>query len=807
MVRSRVVSGAILALMAVSGTSLADQQTSGQQKCLNKVSGGGRKVTSSTIRNSSDCMKKGSAGSLPPGTTAQDCLFADLKGRIAKARLKVDSAGQSYCISPVPPDFGYTDSTLVGDAHEDEAVALVPDCFGSDLDAALAGPLAADPSAKCSAGTLSATSRISDAMLKQYLGCMKTGLKDGSITDAAGLTLCLDAITADPKGTVAKAVSKAQGKIESLCPAAPGPFFPELDGAGELCDRYGLALPLNASTLTTCLSNRMRCRICRTVNAAQDLSRNCDLFDDGSIDGTCPQCPNGVVDSGEQCDDGNASNNDLCVGNCVDATCGDGFVRTGAEECDNGDANSDTTPNACREDCTLPFCGDGVIDNANGESCDEGGVNTPTCDADCTLPTCHDGTLNLLAGEQCDDGNTVNTDACVGNCQTATCGDGYVRSGLENCDGGDCCTLLCTYALPGTSCTGTATTCVAPQCNASGACLNLPTNEGGTCDDGTICTPTSTCQSGSCVGIYGGVGAACDWAVVGATGGNTELISLNAMQSLGGGDWCGNTGNFVVSSSFSGDIVATDDDSGVAMVFADLITVNGGDIVTNNFRVNSTLVGSVSLPGVPGISTIAPGQHVLKNPNPTFYDTTGTDPRVARCQTAQASIPTTKANLDGLAGGINLGTLLKDLDINGTTRNVTAAVAGAVNVYDTQFLNGTGANVTITLDGGGNANTVMVFRISDRMNTGSNWIFNLTNGLTANHLLFYVAKTSGIENCALGLSNTGGGTIFCPRQQVHVNSGTIWSGAAYGGDSGSKGQISIGASAQLTYVPFTAALP
>src|SRR5690606_21058346 len=45
-------------------------------------------------------------------------------------------------------------------------------------------------------------------------------------------------------------------------------------------------------------------------------------------------CGDGVVEGGEECDDGNKSNYDACISTCVIATCGDGIVRAGYEECD-----------------------------------------------------------------------------------------------------------------------------------------------------------------------------------------------------------------------------------------------------------------------------------------------------------------------------------------------------------------------------------------------------------------------------------------------------------------------------------------
>jgi cysteine-rich repeat protein len=62
-------------------------------------------------------------------------------------------------------------------------------------------------------------------------------------------------------------------------------------------------------------------------------------------------CGDGKVEAGEQCDDGSKNNDDgACLTTCMKATCGDGFVWYGVEECDDG-INDGT---ACNPDCTLP---------------------------------------------------------------------------------------------------------------------------------------------------------------------------------------------------------------------------------------------------------------------------------------------------------------------------------------------------------------------------------------------------------------------------------------------------------------------
>jgi hypothetical protein len=68
-----------------------------------------------------------------------------------------------------------------------------------------------------------------------------------------------------------------------------------------------------------------------------------------------PVCGDGVVDTGEACDDGNDLGDDACAG-CAWATCGDGLVRRGVEDCD------DATP----ECVGCVRCVGGAIDPATG---------------------------------------------------------------------------------------------------------------------------------------------------------------------------------------------------------------------------------------------------------------------------------------------------------------------------------------------------------------------------------------------------------------------------------------------------------
>lgn len=109
--------------------------------------------------------------------------------------------------------------------------------------------------------------------------------------------------------------------------------------------------------------------------------------------------------------------------------CGDGRVDQG-EGCDDGAANSDSAPDACRTDCQPARCGDGVVDE--GEACDRTGnqfctsacalVDTPLCDicsADSNCGEALDACLRLPEGGRC--GMQCRSDA---DCPpTAKCSD------------------------------------------------------------------------------------------------------------------------------------------------------------------------------------------------------------------------------------------------------------------------------------------------------------------------------------------------------------------------------------------------
>src|SRR5439155_762733 len=146
-------------------------------------------------------------------------------------------------------------------------------------------------------------------------------------------------------------------------------------------------------------------------------------------------CGNGVVDPGEECDDGNTVSGDCCSAVC--------FFEQGGCACNDA--------NVCTDDGTCNGTGTCQVVGFNANPCQDGNAWT-TAPSDPAVVCVHAATT--LA---CDDGNVCTTDSCepatgcVHTANAAACDDGNVCTTADTCSNGTCVggpPLVCPTGAP-----------------------------------------------------------------------------------------------------------------------------------------------------------------------------------------------------------------------------------------------------------------------------------------------------------------------------------------------------------------------
>ncbi len=263
-----------LVLVSVVG-AWAQLQTSGQQACLNAVNRDGAAVAKEQGKESLACVKGAGKGTLPG--TAQTCLTADAKGKVAKRKAKTTADEAKSC--GAAPSFGFTGATTVNGAAQQAQVDLVADVYGPNLDAAIITCATSKAGCACQQKVSTSLEKIAALKLATFVSCKKAALKAGA-SAAAALEACVanagtpGSIAADTKGKIAKGGASLSATI------------------GKACTGIASAFPGNCNALTqpalaVCLDTQVECRVCQAINEMDGLAVNCDLFDDGVANGSC----------------------------------------------------------------------------------------------------------------------------------------------------------------------------------------------------------------------------------------------------------------------------------------------------------------------------------------------------------------------------------------------------------------------------------------------------------------------------------------------------------------------------------------
>ena len=271
-----VVSSLTFWAFAISAAPADAQiQDKSQQKCINAMNKAGAKLAKTQGKENAKCVRNGGKGT---ETNAQACLTADAKSKVSKAEGKTATAETKSCTTA--PSFGKRPAAAVNAAAKGEEVSLVSDIFGADLTAAVISATVDKAGAVCQGAVIKSYEKLVATKVKTFLKCKKTGLKDGSITSAATLETCFDAIVSDPKGKVGKAKTKLAATFTKKCPS------PAVD--------LDAAFPGNcvgASPFSDCVDAAAECRVCLMLDAMDGLARDCDIFDDGIANLSCAMFP------------------------------------------------------------------------------------------------------------------------------------------------------------------------------------------------------------------------------------------------------------------------------------------------------------------------------------------------------------------------------------------------------------------------------------------------------------------------------------------------------------------------------------
>lgn len=229
-------------------------------------------------------------------------------------------------------------------------------------------------------------------------------------------------------------------------------------------------------------------------HVGMDMALDMDIATDGGeLDAQLEDCT-GMAE-GTNCSPG-GSGPFICLSEvCSHSTCGDGYINAAeGEECEDGNSapNDGCEPSTCRYTCStnadcdnlnacdgtetcnvgLHRCQGGLLP-AEGSMCTQADTTEGACHGGvCASASCGDGVTDSTLGEECDDNNTMSGDGCESTCvytchNDDECNDLNVCSGTETCDLG---THVC--AAGSTLSCDDSMPCTDDSCDPSSGCIN-----------------------------------------------------------------------------------------------------------------------------------------------------------------------------------------------------------------------------------------------------------------------------------------------------------------------------------------------
>jgi glucodextranase-like protein len=274
----------------------AAQLTKAQGACVLGVGKSLPTIDKQIAKQAYGCIKTFAQGKLQG--TVETCVGGDPGGKLAKLATKASTAFTKLCTAPPAgkltdpfPGFGVTDATTLTDEGSRAGRDLAHDVFGADLDG---GALSTDPdAAACQLATWKALDGCEQTRLKELGSCERLALAGTATTPAVVSKpelrdACMGAGASpqpDPKAKIAK-------KCGDPAAGIPGALAKKCQGQDLTSLLPGCA---GAADVGQCLEQKVACRTCLAASQAQDLDRDCDLFDDGLDNASCSRGPISIV--------------------------------------------------------------------------------------------------------------------------------------------------------------------------------------------------------------------------------------------------------------------------------------------------------------------------------------------------------------------------------------------------------------------------------------------------------------------------------------------------------------------------------
>jgi hypothetical protein len=261
--KKSITLGIVAATLLLSGTAFGAAQTKPQQKCINTLNKAMAKVAGTQNKANAKCAK-----TIAKTGSGDYSMCASTDAKVDKIAGKTCPAETKACTTA--PEFGSTSCSTVNSASEYNAGELGEDVFDSTAGIALCS--SDKPACKCQGKAFKGANKLFKAYQKEFNKCKKGGLKSGTIVDIAGMNACM---STDAKLKISKAETKLDGAVTKLCVPVTTPFT------------AGACMGLNDAMLTECLVERVRCRHCLVAALSDDLTLNCDIYDNDSDEGSC----------------------------------------------------------------------------------------------------------------------------------------------------------------------------------------------------------------------------------------------------------------------------------------------------------------------------------------------------------------------------------------------------------------------------------------------------------------------------------------------------------------------------------------